>query len=369
MNSQLLTYIRDARAVGMSNQDIVRDLMHAGWQMADIIDVLLSTQENTAFLSRDGSIAVEGVSKSFGDLKALDNVNLKVKSGTVLALLGPNGAGKTTLVRILSTLLLPDSGRAVVAGYDVVKDANELRSAIGLTGQFAAIDENLTGRENIEMFGRLYHLDKNYVKNRARDLLEIFDLTDAADRVAKTYSGGMKRRLDLASGLVGTPRVLFLDEPTTGLDPRSRVSLWRIIKELVAGGTTLLLTTQYLEEADHLADRIAVIDHGRLIAQGTSDELKSQVGGDVLEIHLKDHSKANFAVQTLRGLTKERLRIDPESGKISVPVEKGVSVLAEAIRLLDNAKIPLSDVVLRRPTLNDVFMALTGHAAEQESTV
>lgn len=312
----------------------------------------------------DSGIIVEGISKWFGNFQALNEIDLVVPPGKVTALLGPNGAGKTTLVRILTTLLRPDSGRAFVAGFDVVRNPDALRSAIGLAGQNAAIDDNLTGRENIEMVGMLYHLGTKRSKAKAEELLIRFDLVDAADRVAKTYSGGMRRRLDLAASLVGNPKILFLDEPTTGLDPRSRMELWKIINELVEEGTTVLLTTQYLEEADQLADSIAVIDHGKLIALGTSNELKSQVGGDVLEIHVSDESMITPAVDALARIGSEEPQVDRFSNKISIPVSGGTTVMAEAIRRLDSARVSIADIVLRRPTLDDVFLALTGHGAQ-----
>ncbi|MFQ5794387.1 MAG: ATP-binding cassette domain-containing protein [Candidatus Bipolaricaulia bacterium] len=313
---------------------------------------------------RPVAIRVAGLHKSFETVQALDGVDLVVHQGTVLALLGPNGAGKTTLVRILTTLLAPDAGQAQVAGYDIVRDAAALRSVIGLTGQYASVDENLTGRENLEMVGRLYHLGRAEARRRADELLKCFELTDAAHRLVKTYSGGMRRRLDLGASLVARPQVLFLDEPTIGLDPRGRIGLWEIIKELVSDGTTLLLTTQYLEEADHLADKIAVIDTGRIIAQGTADELKSQVGGEVLELHVSDQTMIETAVDRITTLGVAVSQIDSESGQITIPVTDGTSVLTEVMRRFDAAGITLSDLALRRPTLDDVFLTLTGHTTE-----
>jgi ABC-2 type transport system ATP-binding protein len=310
------------------------------------------------------AIVTEGLRRAFGAVKAVDGVDLVVPAGTVVGLLGPNGAGKTTIVRILTTLLPPDAGSARVAGYDVVRDAAALRSVIGLAGQYAAVDENLTGRENLELVGRLYHLRGTEARRRADELLERFELTDAASRTVKTYSGGMRRRLDLGASLIGRPQVLFLDEPTTGLDPRSRYALWDVIRELVNDGTTLLLTTQYLEEADRLADRISVIDVGRVIAEGTTDELKSRVGGDLLALRVADRAAAGTAAEAIAELGSGAPQVVPESGKVSLPVAEGASILVEVVRRLDAAGVEISDLALRRPTLDDVFLALTGHAAE-----
>ena len=310
-------------------------------------------------------IQAENVKKHFGPVKAVDGVDLAAQPATVLALLGPNGAGKTTMVRILTTLLSPDSGRATVAGYDVGREAEQLRNVIGLAGQYAAVDENLTGFENLEMVGRLYHLPAAEARKRAGEVLERFDLSDAADRTAKTYSGGMRRRLDLGASLVARPRVLFLDEPTTGLDPRSRLELWDVIRELVKDGTTLLLTTQYLEEADRLADTIAVIDVGRVIAEGTSDELKGRVGGEVLALRVSDRSRVAQAAGAVLGLGPGGGKADNHTGELTIPVgADGTAILTEAVRRLDAQGITLADIGLRRPTLDDVFLALTGHAAE-----
>ncbi len=310
----------------------------------------------------DPAIEVEGLRKRFGDVQALCGIDLVASPGTILGLLGPNGAGKTTAVRILTTLLPPDGGTARVAGLDVVKDAAQLRSQIGLAGQYAAVDENLTGFENLEMVGRLYHLGRGPSKERSHELLERFSLTDAAERLVKTYSGGMRRRLDLAAALVARPPVLFLDEPTTGLDPVSRLQLWETIEARVAAGTTVLLTTQYLDEADRLADRIAVIDHGEVIAEGTPNELKSRVGGERLEVTLENYDQEAAAIAALTPLADERPKCD--HGILVMPLDKARGDIAEAVRRLDAANVHIADIALRRPTLDDVFMSLTGHAAE-----
>ncbi len=314
------------------------------------------------------AVVVEGLVKRFGDFTALDGVSLTVAEGTVLGLLGPNGAGKTTVVRILSTLLAPDGGRAEVTGLDVVTQADRVRGVIGLTGQYAAVDEYLTGEENLEMVGRLYRLGKKEARVRAGQLLERFDLTDAARRPAKTYSGGMRRRLDIAASLIARPRVLFLDEPTTGLDPRSRLGMWEFIADLVSDGTTILLTTQYLEEADRLADRMVVIDRGRVIARGTADELKAQVGGERLEITAGSVEGLHRAAELLRPLALDDPRRDEQTRRLTVPVTGGAATLAEALRLLADGDVDLLDVGLRRPDLDDVFLTLTGHAAEDAET-
>ena len=311
------------------------------------------------------AVRARGLVKHYGEVKALDGIDVTVPTGSVLGLLGPNGAGKTTAIRILTTLLTPDFGTAEVAGIDVLKDPREVRRNIGLSGQYAAVDEYLTGFENLDMIGRLYHLGRKVSRERARELLAQFRLEDAGDRMAKTYSGGMRRRLDLAGALVADPPVLFLDEPTSGLDPRSRTDMWEVIQALVAAGTSLLLTTQYLEEADVLANNIVVIDHGKVIAEGTADQLKSQVGGERLEITVDDGSQLAAARELLEPLGVGKATVDDHRRSLLMPVSGGAAVLTDALRRLDAADIVLDDVGLRRPTLDDVFLSLTGHPTEE----
>jgi ABC-2 type transport system ATP-binding protein len=314
----------------------------------------------------EAAICAEGLVRTFGDVRALDGVDLNVPEGTVLGLLGPNGAGKTTTVRVLTTLLRPDSGRAAVAGVDVLKHPDKVRSLIGLAGQYAAVDEYLTGQENLQMVGELYQMSVREAKARAKELLEWFNLADAAGRIVKTYSGGMRRRLDLAAALVVRPPVMFLDEPTTGLDPRNRMVLWEVIETLVAEGTTLLLTTQYLEEADRLAHDIAVVDHGRVIARGTADQLKAQIGGERVEVVVTDSAALRPAVEALSLYAIGEPTVEPHTRRITVPVTGGARVLADVIRELDAREILIHDIGLRRPTLDDVFLSMTGHVTEGE---
>jgi ABC-2 type transport system ATP-binding protein len=315
------------------------------------------------------AIFVEDVHKSFGEVKALCGIDLVVERGKVLGLLGPNGAGKTTAVKVLTTLLLPDRGRALVEGRDVVSSPAAVREIIGLAGQSTAIQEELTGRENLEIMGRLYHLDPATRRHRTEELLESFDLLDAADRPTKGYSGGMQRRLDLALSLVSRPAVLFLDEPTTGLDPRGRFGMWDVIRELVSSGTTLLLTTQYLEEADELADEIVVIDHGRVIAAGTAQELKNRIGGDVVEFEVPDRRRLSEAAQAVSVLSEAEPGIDAETGRVSLRVgQSGSQSIVETVRRLDALGIRTEDLGIRRPSLDDVFLALTGHGTEDAPT-
>ena len=314
------------------------------------------------------AIEVTGVTKRFGSTVALDDVSLSVEAGQVLALLGPNGAGKTTLIRVLTTLLDPDSGRACVAGFDVQKDAKAIRPLIGLAGQYASVDELLTGRENLELVGLLYHLDKVEYRHRAQEALERMTLTGAGDRPVKTYSGGMRRRLDLAASLIGRPPILFLDEPTTGLDPRTRNDLWGFIEDLVSEGTTVLLTTQYMEEAEHLADRIIVLDTGRIVAQGTADELKDQLGGDVLEIRVSHLADLEHAATLVAEFGNVAPRLNRDLKEVSLPVKGSAKVLIAAGRALDDSGIELADLGIRRPSLDDVFLSLTGHDARTGDT-
>jgi ABC-2 type transport system ATP-binding protein len=314
----------------------------------------------------NGTVEAAGLVKHYGDVIALDGLDLMVPEGTILGLLGPNGAGKTTAVSILTTLIMPTAGSATVAGADVVKDPAAVRKRIGLSGQFAAVDENLTGFENLDMIGRLYRLGRANARVRARELLDRFDLAEAADRPVKTYSGGMRRRLDLAGAIVAEPPVLFLDEPTTGLDPRSRTDVWTVIRELVGKGTTVLLTTQYLEEADQLADDIVVIDHGKEIAHGTSDELKSMIGGERIEVTVTLPQNLPEATSILESYAIGALQVNQRSRVLVAPISGGTAVFAEALRAIGDAGIAVYDVGLRRPTLDDVFLSITGHAAETD---
>jgi ABC-2 type transport system ATP-binding protein len=322
---------------------------------------------STLTTNGEHAIRVEGLHKSFGKVHALRGIDFVVPRGSVLGVLGPNGAGKTTAVRILATLLQPDSGRAYIQGHDVVRDAAAVRRAIALAGQATAIQIELTGRENLEIMGRLHHLDRQDVRARTVNMLERFELVDAADRPAKTYSGGMKRRLDLAASLMGDPAVLFLDEPTTGLDPYGRLGMWDIIRQLAAQGKTILLTTQYLDEADELADNIIVIERGKVIAEGTSDQLKDRVGGDVLEFTVRDKALVAAAVAAVAGLTDTEPRVDEESRRIALQVGgRGSQALVDVVRRLDGAGVETDGLALHRPSLDDVFLAVTGHAAESE---
>lgn len=304
------------------------------------------------------------VVKTFGDIVALDGVSLEFDEGIVYALLGPNGAGKTTIIRVLTTLLRPDSGTASVAGIDVLADPKAARERLGLAGQFAAVDDYLTGRENVEMVGRLYGMTPASSRQRAGEVLEKIDLSEAADRTVRTYSGGMRRRLDLAASMVGRPKVLFLDEPTTGVDPRSRLDIWALISELVDGGTTILLTTQYLDEADQIADRIGVIDRGKLVADGTANELKAKIGGDVIDLHLQADDCADGR-RIVADIAGEDPLFDADLNMLTIPAADGVNTLMETARRLDENKIVPLDVALRKPTLDEVFMAYTGHTAEE----
>jgi ABC-2 type transport system ATP-binding protein len=314
----------------------------------------------------DASINIEGINKRFGKVQALDNVKLVVDPGTVFALLGPNGSGKTTLVRILTTLLRPDTGTAHVAGYDVVREAQLVRSVIGLAGQYPAVEEILTGKENLEMIGQLYHLGKPKAKARAQELLEKFELSDAANRKVKTYSGGMRRRLDLAATLVASPSILFLDEPTTGLDPRSRLGLWEVIASQAKYCKTVFLTTQYLEEADRLANKIAIIDKGRILREGTNQELKDCCGGDTLvRVKIADRSEISKANNALKELGGDKLHSYPDTGEITIPSADGTALLPEVVRRLDAEKIMIAELALKLPTLDDVFLSITGHTAEE----
>ena len=309
-------------------------------------------------------VSAHNVTKTYGEVTALDDVDLEFEAGIIYALLGPNGAGKTTLIRVLTTLLRPDSGSASVAGVDVLANPKEARTRLGLAGQSAAVDDYQTGRENVEMVGRLYGMTPSDARARAGELLDRIDLDDAADRPVRTYPGGMRRRLDLAASMVGRPQVLFLDEPTTGIDPRSRLGIWELIEDLIAGGTTILLTTQYLDEADQLADRIGVIDLGKLVAEGTATQLKDRLGGDVIELHLRPDDAA-AATEILSVIAGDELHVDEASSLFSIPAPNGSHTLLETVRRLDERQIVPDDVALRKPTLDEVFLAFTGHTAEE----
>jgi len=310
-------------------------------------------------------LRADEITKTYGSLIALDHVSLEVEPGIIYGLLGPNGAGKTTLIRVMTTLIQPDSGRAHVAGIDVLADPRTARTRMGLAGQFAAVDSYLTGRENVEMVGRLYNLSKAEAKRRAADVLERIHLADDADRAVRTYSGGMKRRLDLAASMVGRPQVLFLDEPTTGIDPGSRIDLWDLIQDLVDDGTTILLTTQYLDEADRLTDRVGVIDHGKLITEGTPAELKENMGGAVVEVTVADHDREQ-TMAALAAVNGYRPTFEPKSKRIVLAATHGPATLTDAVRVLDQINVVPEDISLRRPTLDDVFLELTGHTAQHE---
>jgi oleandomycin transport system ATP-binding protein len=311
------------------------------------------------------AIEAEGLVRTFAEVRALDGIDMVAREGTVFGLLGPNGAGKTTAIRVFSTLLRPDAGRAVVGGYDVVREPAKVRGVIGLTGQFAAVDELLSGQENLYMIGRLLGMPGSAARARAKELLGSFDLADAATKYVKTYSGGMRRRLDLAASLVGRPRFLYLDEPTTGLDPRSRLELWGMIRALVAQGTTVLLTTQYLEEADRLADEIVVIDHGKVIAAGTPQQLKTRVGGQVLQAQPADPADLPEIQKILAGFAEDEDGMHSDGQLVSVRINDR-SALGQAVRRLDDAGIAVDDLSMRRPSLDEVFLAVTGHAADDD---
>lgn len=360
-DKEMRARIAALREQGKTDDEIIEQLAGSKWDARDIERVVVLPKPQTG---GGPIIKVSGVSKHYKKVTALNNVTLDVAARGVTALLGPNGAGKTTLVRIMATLLPMTKGTVTAAGLDVVADSQKLRRIIGLAGQYAAVDEYLTARENLEMVGRLYHLGKSVAKKRADELIKQFDLSEAADRTLKTYSGGMRRRLDLAASIVAHPKILFLDEPTTGLDPRGRFAMWNIIRDLVDEGTTVVLTTQYLEEADQLADKVFVIDHGRIIAHGTPDELKRKVGGDILEIHLTKHSDAKQAGEMIKKFGDGNPHADPATGIVTLAVSGGASVLVNVVRELDGANLKLTDVMLRRPSLDDVFLKLTGHEAK-----
>jgi len=324
----------------------------------------MSTANNVE--CKDDSIQLKGVSKRFGKVQALNEINLTVKQGVVFALLGPNGCGKTTMVRVLTTLLRPESGSALVGGFDVVHNPQNVRNIIGLAGQYPAVDENLTGAENLEMIGRLYHLDRKTIKKRVAELLEGFSLTEASNRRTKTYSGGMRRRLDLAATIVASPSILFLDEPTTGLDPRSRLALWEVIAAQTKNCNTVFLTTQYLEEADRLAKYIAIMDKGKILRVGTPQELKECCGGEVrISLRLTDRNQINQAADLLRTFAKNELTLIPETGEISMPANGETSLVSEIVRRFDTAGFILAELGLKQPTLDDVFLSITGHSTEE----
>jgi ABC-2 type transport system ATP-binding protein len=349
-------------------EDAYYTTLDIGTAMNNITQSATEIEETGRHVSADNAIAVKGLRKSFKELTVLNGIDLYVKRGTVLALLGPNGAGKTTTIRILSTLLLPDGGQALIHGFDVVREANKVRSLIGLTGQYAAVDEYLTGEENLHMIGRLYRLSHQDIKGRTRELLELFDLMEASTRTVKTYSGGMRRRLDLAVSLIAAPPIIFLDEPTTGLDPRSRLIMWDIIEQLVAAGTTILLTTQDMDEADHLADNIVVIDGGNIIAEGTSDELKQRVGSERLEITIAQASSFETAKRVVGG-GDDSLHLDSKARTLSLAATKGGGVyqLKQVLTRLEEAGVEVENVSFHRPTLDDVFLTLTGHTTTEQS--
>ncbi|MCP2339485.1 ATP-binding cassette domain-containing protein [Actinomadura rupiterrae] len=315
------------------------------------------------------NVVIEGLRKRFGETAALDGLDLEVRAGTVHGLLGPNGAGKSTTVRILATLARPDGGRAEVAGHDVVREAALVRTRIGLVGQHTAVDEVLTGRRNLVMFGRLAHLSRRAARRRADELLDSFGLAEAADRPAGTYSGGMRRRLDLAAGMLLAPEVLFLDEPTTGLDPRARAEVWRTVRDLAGSGTTVLLTTQYLEEADRLADAVSVIDHGRVIASGTPDDLKAELGGDRLDVVIADPGDLAAASAAVERAAGARPDADEDALRVSVPVTDRVAALSETLRALEDARVAVADIGVRRPTLDEVFLRLTDRSEKPEEAL
>lgn len=363
--STLAQAAHQAKNQGANGQALKEKLQKQGYNVKEIETLFLEPKAKPEAATAKPIIVVQDVSKNYGKFAALKKINLKIPEGQITALLGPNGAGKTTLVQIMATLQHATQGKVFIVGLDTEKQAQKLRSLIGLAGQYAAVDEKLTGQENLEIFARLYHLSKKEARRRTQDLLKQFDLTYAAKRVLKNYSGGMRRRLDLAASLIIKPKVLFLDEPTTGLDPRSRFAMWSVIRELAAEKTTVLLTTQYLEEADQLADQIFVMDKGQIISQGTAHELKKQAGGEILEVHFEDLGKIEQAAEIIQKLTKQKPNINNASGIITAPLSQGASALVEAVRLLDQANLKIIDIMLRRPTLDDVFLKLTSHTPEK----